>query len=157
MNNNQLLRVLRDVLAASHEDMAEIFRLAGHTAEAATTGGFLADTDAAGFVACSDLQLRYFLEGLILSERGPRDGAALKVEEGALSNNQILKKLRIAFNLQELDMLAIFEEGGDSLSSSELGSLFRKEENKHFRQCSDALLESFLRGLTPSLDSTPSS
>ena len=160
MDNNQLLRTVRDTLAATNDDMVELFLLSGSTATAAELGGLLIDEDGAGFSPCSDLQLRHFLEGLILSERGPREGAAfqnevqieVKIEAGALSNNQILKKLRVAFNLQELDMLAIFEEGGVSLSSAEFGALFRKEGNKHFRSCSDELLQGFLRGLTPSLD-----
>ena len=43
-------------------------------------------------------------------------------------------------------MLAIFEEGGATLSSSEFGALFRREKNKHFRPCSDELLRAFSRG-----------
>ena len=97
--------------------------------------------------------MRFFLEGLILHERGPRaDGKAIAIDDEVLSNNQILKKLRIAFNFQELEMQLIFEEGGVELSGSELGALFRKENNKHFRPCSDQLLTAFLAGLAPSLD-----
>jgi uncharacterized protein YehS (DUF1456 family) len=154
MKNSTVLRILRDALVATDAQLAEIFLLSGYPAEAAEIGSLLADEniDAAGAGSCSDLQLAHFLEGLIVSERGPREGGASTIAPGPLSNNQILKKLRIAFNLQELDMLAIFEESGVSLSSGEFGALFRKEGNKHFRSCSDELLQSFLRGLTPSLD-----
>lgn len=135
MDNAQVLQTLREALSLTDNDMAEISRLAGREPDQ------------------GELTLPYFLEGFILYERGPRsDGAAVVVQDDQLSNNQILKKLRIAFNLQEIDMLSIFEEGGASLSVSEFGALFRKEGNKHFRPCSDVLLQNFLAGLTPSLD-----
>ena len=135
MDNKQVLQALREALSLSDSDLAEISRLAGRQPDE------------------GELTLPYFLEGFILQERGPRsDDASVVVEDSELSNNQILKKLRIAFNLQEMDMLSIFEEGGASLSASEFGALFRKEGNKHFRPCSDDLLQNFLAGLTPSLD-----
>ncbi len=141
MDNTELLSSLRNALAIGDGDLAAIFQLAGHT------------PDAEELAISSDRTVRLFLEGLILSERGPRaDGAVVVIEDTALTNNQILKKLRIALNLQEIDMLAIFEEGGVELSASEFGALFRKEGNKHFRPCSDELLQSFVAGLTPSLD-----
>ena len=141
MDNKELLGTLCNALEISDANLTEIIQLSGHT----LVEGELA--------TCSDRVVRMFLEGLIVSERGPReDGAAIVLEDAALTNNQILKKLRIALNLQELDMLAIFEEGEVELSASEFGALFRKENNKHYRPCSDELLQRFLAGLTPSLD-----
>lgn len=150
MHNKQLLRTLRNSLSLSESDMADIFSLSAYTPRDAEISALLSDSDAD---ACPDIVIRSFLEGLILSERGPRDdGAAIAIEDSPLSNNQALKKLRIAFNFQEEDMLAIFEEGGATLSSSEFGALFRREKNKHFRPCSDELLQNFLAGLSQSLD-----
>ena len=141
MDNKELLGTLCNALEISDGNLTEIIQLSGHT----LVEGELA--------TCSDRVVPMFLEGLIVSERGPReDGAAIVLEDAALTNNQILKKLRIALNLQELDMLAIFEEGEVELSASEFGALFRKENNKHYRPCSDELLQRFLAGLTPSLD-----
>jgi len=141
MDNKELLGTLCNALEISDANLTEIIQLSGHT----LVEGELA--------TCSDRVVRMFLEGPIVSERGPReDGAAIVLEDAALTNNQILKKLRIALNLQELDMLAIFEEGEVELSASEFGALFRKENNKHYRPCSDELLQRFLAGLTPSLD-----
>ena len=133
--------------------MAGIFSLSAYSPGDAELAALLNDSAANDADTCSDIIIRSFLEGLILSERGPRDdGATIAIEDAPLSNNQTLKKLRIAFNFQEEDMLAIFEEGGVALSSSEFGALFRREKNKHFRTCSDELLQSFLAGLSPSLD-----
>jgi uncharacterized protein YehS (DUF1456 family) len=135
MHDNQIIELLRVALALTEDDLAEISRLS------------------AWGLSPGEISLSHFLEGLILSERGPRaDGAELVVADGALTNNQVLKKLRIALNLQEQDMLLIFEEADVTLSASEFGALFRKEGNKHFRPCSDQLLQHFIAGLTPSLD-----
>ena len=133
--------------------MAGIFSLSAYALGDAELAALLSDSAADDADACPDIVLRSFLEGLILSERGPRDdGATIAIDDSPLSNNQTLKKLRIAFNFQEEDMLAIFEEGGATLSSSEFGALFRREKNKHFRPCSDELLQNFLAGLSQSLD-----
>ena len=135
MEDNQLIQLLRQSLALTADDLTAMGQLSGWELDA------------------GEITLPYFLEGLILSERGPRaDGAVPVVNDAPLSNNQILKKLRIALNLQEQDMQLIFEEGGVTLSASEFGALFRKEGNKHFRPCSDELLQHFIAGLTPSLD-----
>jgi uncharacterized protein YehS (DUF1456 family) len=135
MDNNQLVQLLQEALALTENELVEIGELSGWEPQSAT------------------IPLPYFLEGLILRERGPRpDGGPVVVDDTSLSNNQVLKKLRIALNLQEVDVQLIFAEGDVSLSAAELGALFRKEGNKHFRPCSDVLLQSFVAGLTPSLD-----
>jgi len=154
MDNNQLLLALRRALDIDTDGIVAIAALAGAALTSAQVEAMLSDPAAKGFTACSDQNLRLFLEGLILSQRGPRnDGAAQSVDDRPLSNNQVLKKLRVAFNLQEADMQLIFEEGGARLSAAEFGALFRRENNSHYRACSDELLQRFLAGLTPSLDS----
>jgi uncharacterized protein YehS (DUF1456 family) len=143
MDNSDILKILRKALAPGDDELAAIFELAGYK-PAATDGN-----DPGG-----DRVLQAFLEGLILRERGPRaDNTPPNLHAGALTNNDILKKLRIALNLQELDTQLVFEEGGASVSASEINALFRKPGNKHFRQCSDELLRQFLAGLIPSLES----
>ncbi len=153
MDNNQLLRSLQGALDLDTTAIVAIMGLTDTVLTSADVDALLTDAEAEGFTPCSDRNLRLFLEGLILSERGPRaDGAALSIDEQPLSNNQILKKMRVAFNLQEADMQLIFEEGGASLSAAEFGALFRRENNSHYRACSDELLQQFFAGLTPSLD-----
>jgi uncharacterized protein YehS (DUF1456 family) len=135
MEDNRLIQLLRQALMLTEDDLITMDKLLGRERLA------------------GEITLSYFLEGLILSERGPRaDGAVPMLNDTPLSNNQVLKKLRIALNLQEHDMQLIFEEGGVTLSGSEFGALFRKTGNKHFRPCSDELLQHFIAGLTPSLD-----
>ena len=146
MKNSELLQSICNALKLAEEDLGALLTLCGHDAGSRSDASLLQD--------CSNEQLRCALEGLILAERGPpcSDRKPPEINNEALSNNEVLKKLRIALNLQQEDMLLIFEEGGATLSQSELGALFRKQGNKHFRACSDALLLQFLDGFQPHLD-----
>jgi|GEM_PF-5660102 len=67
-----------------------------------------------------------------------------------LTNNMILKKLRIALNLHAEDMLKLFHIGGKTLANRELSVLFRKPTNKHYKACDDELLIAFLEGVKKS-------
>ncbi|MFT4614692.1 MAG: hypothetical protein ACI9NT_001843 [Bacteroidia bacterium] len=145
MKNNELLQSICTALELAEQDLGALLALCGHDAQSESDEGLLQE--------CSNEQLRCVLEGLILERRPPRsDGKPPVINKKALSNNEVLKKLRIALNLQQEDMLLVFEEGGATLSETDLGALFRKQGNKHFRACSDAMLLQFLGGLNPSLD-----
>ena len=127
MKNNELLQSICTALTLAEEDLGALLALCGHADRSGSDVSLLQD--------CSNEQLRCALEGLILAERGPpcSDRKPPEINNEALSNNEVLKKLRIALNLQQEDMLLIFEEGGATLSQAELGALFRKQGNKHFR------------------------
>jgi uncharacterized protein YehS (DUF1456 family) len=145
MENNQVLQAICNALALTEADIAALLEHGGLSPIPDPVAGLLAD--------CSNAQLRCFLEGLILAERGPRsDGKQPVIDDSKISTNDILKKLRIAFNLQQEDMLLIFEEGGATLTPSEFGAMFRKQDNKHYRACSDEQLLQFINGFQPQLD-----
>lgn len=147
MDNNELLKKICNSLSIGSAELCEIMTLSDSDLVPKNPAGLLASSDDAEAVECSDAMLSIFLDALIQHERGGDAPAA--VNPGTLSNNQILKKLRIAMNFQEADMVLIFEEGGAELSRSEINALFRKQDNKHFRICSDAVLQCFLAGLSP--------
>ncbi|MDH5258584.1 MAG: DUF1456 family protein [Gammaproteobacteria bacterium] len=63
-----------------------------------------------------------------------------------MTNNEILKKLRIALDLKDADMFDIFELGESPVNKSLLSGMFRKEGHSNYRECSDELLTSFLDG-----------
>ncbi len=64
-----------------------------------------------------------------------------------MTNNDILKKLRIACNLKEEDMLEIFRLADFEISRHELSALFRKEGHRNYKECGDQILRRFLDGL----------
>ena len=65
-----------------------------------------------------------------------------------LTNNITLKKLRVAFELRDDDILAILDSVSFIVTKTELGALFRKPGHNNYRPCGDQLLRNFLKGLT---------
>jgi uncharacterized protein YehS (DUF1456 family) len=65
-----------------------------------------------------------------------------------LSNNEILKKLRIALELKEDDMLAVFKRAEFTVTKAELGAFFRKEGHRNYRKCPEQVLKKFIKGLS---------
>ncbi len=149
MNNNDVLRRLRYALKLSDARMVKIFALVGETlteTEARAITGREEEEDA---VFCTDDRLSLFLDGLIIDRRGPRKpGSPVPKAELELSNNDILKKVRIALTLREPDILEILRNGGHPMSKSEVGALFRKPDHKHYRTAGNQVLRKFLKGLT---------
>jgi uncharacterized protein YehS (DUF1456 family) len=77
----------------------------------------------------------------------PKPGS-VKTTEMALNNNLILRKIRIALELNDEAMLAILEKAGVQLSKSELSAMFRAEGHRNYKPCGDQFLRNFIRGLT---------
>jgi uncharacterized protein YehS (DUF1456 family) len=147
MTNNEILHLLAKALAQTEESLAATFALGGESLTGAEALARTRVLDTEGAEACTSEQLGRFLDGLILEKRGPRETKGPPRDTVELTNNAILKKLRIALNLKEADMLRIFEKGGSPTTSMALSPLFRKPGNKRYRPCSDAMLKSFLAGL----------
>jgi uncharacterized protein YehS (DUF1456 family) len=150
MTNNDVLRQLRYALNMNDSRMIEIFKLADHEIEESKLPGLLKKEDEEGFVNCSDAVLGYFLDGLILHKRGRKEikPGQIRKSDSQLTNNTILKKLRIALELKEDDMLAILRLAGVEISKHELTALFRKEGHKNYKECGDQFLRKFLKGLS---------
>ena len=64
-----------------------------------------------------------------------------------MSNNDILKKLRIALNLKDTDIIDILKLADFDISKSELSALFRNEDHRNYKECGDQILRRFLNGL----------
>jgi uncharacterized protein YehS (DUF1456 family) len=150
MINNDILRQLRYALNINDSTIIEIFKLSDHEIDRAGLTGLFKKEDEEGFVICSDALLGYFLDGLILLRRGRKETKPGETRGPAsrLTNNAILKKIRIALELKEDDMLAILRLAEVDISKAELTALFRKEGQKNYKECGDQFLRKFLRGLT---------
>ena len=94
------------------------------------------------------LMARAVWNGLVFHYRGRDDSLPPRPVEKRITNNLVLKKLRVAFELKDVDMHQLFEEAGFPVSKPELSALFRQPGHKHFRQCGDQMLRNFLKGLT---------
>lgn len=65
----------------------------------------------------------------------------------ALSNNDIFKKLRVALQLRNDDIVKICSLVDFKVSKSELGAIFRNENHPKYKECGDQFLRNFLNGL----------
>jgi len=150
ITNNDILRRLRYALDIKDSTMINIFKLSEHKISRAVLIDLLKKEEEKGYVECSDEAMELFLNGLIIHKRGKREEMPghVKKQDSPLTNNSILKKLRIALKFREDDMLSTLKLAGMSLSKSELSALFRKEGERHYKECGDQILRNFLKGLT---------
>lgn len=64
-----------------------------------------------------------------------------------MTNNDILKKLRVALKLRDTDILKIMALVDFHMTESELSALFRTEDHPKYRPAGDQVLRNFLNGL----------
>jgi uncharacterized protein YehS (DUF1456 family) len=150
MINNDVLRSIRYMLDLSDNKVVEIARLAdpAFPIDKDDVHAFLLKEDEPGYAMCSDDVLAHVLDGLIVHRRGRDEGLPLRPVEKRISNNVVLKKLWVAFELKDSDMHQVFADAGFPVSRPELSALFRQPGHKNFRKCGDQLLRNFLKGLT---------
>ena len=65
----------------------------------------------------------------------------------ALSNNDIMKKLRVAHKFRDEDIVKICALVDFAVTKSELGAIFRNEDHEKYMECGDQFLRNFLNGL----------
>jgi uncharacterized protein YehS (DUF1456 family) len=150
MKNNDVLRSIRHILNISDATIVDIFKLAHHKIDQATVSSFLKDEDDAGYMECTNNLTILFLDGLITHRRGKSEANPVDTKGifPPLTNNIIFKKLRIAFDLKEDDLIELMSLADFEVSKNEVSAIFRKPGHKHYRECSDDFLMAFLVGLT---------
>ncbi|GAB3366802.1 DUF1456 family protein [Lysobacter rhizosphaerae] len=150
MINNDVLRSIRYMLDLSDIRVVEIIKLADAAFPIAKEDvqAFLKKDDDEAYVECSDRVLAHFLDGLVFYCRGKDESLPPRPVEKRVTNNVVLKKLRVAFELKDVDMHQAFADAGFPVSKPELTALFRQPDHKNFRLCGDQMLRNFLKGLT---------
>jgi uncharacterized protein YehS (DUF1456 family) len=149
MMNNDVLRSIRYMLDISDGKVVEIIKLGGLEVSKTDVIAFMKkDEEEEGYLDCSDEIMAHFLDGLVIFKRGKDDSRAPQKIEVPVTNNTVLKKLRVAFELKEDDMHAILKASEFPVSKPELSALFRKFGHSNYRTCGDQLLRNFLKGLT---------
>ena len=147
ISTNEILFRIKKALNLSTEEMIEAYKLEGYTMEASHLESLLKRHLDDGFIIASYEELGVFLDGFVTLKRGPSPKKSNDNEAVELTNNLILKKLRIALEFKEAETEIIFNLADVELSKQQLASLFRKEGHKNFKECSDELLMAFLDGL----------
>ncbi|EQM78975.1 DUF1456 family protein [Pseudomonas stutzeri] len=147
MLNNDVMRSLRYILNVNDAKIAEITRLTGCEIPDSEAVAYLKKDDEDGFKPCPDRIMAHFLDGLVIYKRGKDESRPTPPIELPVTNNTVLKKLRVAFELKEDDMHAILKSVDFPVSKPELNALFRKAGHSNYRVCGDQLLRNFLKGL----------
>lgn len=64
-----------------------------------------------------------------------------------MTNNDIFKKLRVALQLRDDQIVEILELVDFRISKGEVGNFFRNEEHEKYMECGDQVLRNFLNAL----------
>jgi uncharacterized protein YehS (DUF1456 family) len=147
---NDVLRSLRYLLDLGDAQVIDIVHLADPAlvVEKEQVQAYLKKDEEEGYLPCPDKVLAHFLEGLVIHRRGRKPDEAPRPVEKRVTNNLVLKKLRVAFELKDVDMHEVFETAGFPINKPELTALFRQPGHKNYRACGDQVLRNFLKGLT---------
>ena len=150
MINNDTLRRLRYALKLNDNKVVAIFKLAGMDIPPYHLANIMRKEDEEGFVLCQNDALVAFLDGLIIHLRGKQEGREPKPWPHGqyLSNNEVLRKIRIALELKDQDIIEIMSLAGFKVSKSELSALFRKADHRNYKECGNQFLRNFITGLT---------
>lgn len=151
MIHNHVLRSVRFLLDVNDVGIANIIELGGRRVAMQDLVTYLAKEGDDEFVICPDAVMNAFLDGLVVYRRGKREEPAGRMGDHVVTNNTVLKKLRVAFELREDDVLAIMDGSEMRVSKHELRALFRAPGHPNYRPCGDQFLRNFLRALTARL------
>lgn len=146
MTNNDILKRLRFTFDYNDAQMVAIFNLTDYDATTEEMKAWLSKEDSDSFEELNDQDLAIFLNGLINKKRGKREGPK-PTPEKRLTNNLILKKLKIALNLKTDEIIAIFALVEKNITMPVLNSFLRNPKQDQYRICQDQYLRWFLSGL----------
>ncbi len=143
---------MRYMLKFNSAKVVEICNLGGYLVTKNEIHDFLRGDEDPEFVVCPDEVVAYFLDGLIFNKRGKDENRPRPPIELPVTNNLVLKKLRVAFQLREEDMIELIQSTGTfKFGKAELSAILRKKDHPNYRECGDQALRYFLKGLTTRL------
>lgn len=148
MTNNDVLRSVRYILNVNETKLIEIINLTGFKVSLEDLKAILKQEDEEGYKNCGDKILANFLDGLVIYKRGKNENLPKFPIELPLTNNIILKKLRIAFQLKDTDIIQLIEKTGLRISKAELGAFFRNKDHRNYRECGNQFLRNLLKGMS---------
>lgn len=146
VNNNDILRRIRYIFDYNDDRMMELFKLGDFDVNRSQISDWLKRDDDPGMKQITDVYLSSFLNGIIVSRRGKKEGQTL-IPESLLTNNIVLRKLKIALNLIDEEMIEVFKLAGFDLSKHELSAFFRNVNHRQYRPCKDQYVRNFLKGM----------
>jgi uncharacterized protein YehS (DUF1456 family) len=146
MKNNDILRRLRYAFDFTDSKMMSLFASGGEEVSREQISDWMKKEEDPAFQSLHDIKLAVFLNGFINDRRGKREGEQAKPEK-TLTNNIIFKKLKIALELKDEDIISILESVDMTISKHEISAFFRNPEQNQYRACKDQILRNFIHGL----------
>ena len=146
MTNNDILRQIRYAFEYSDDEMMALFADAGLPATRSQVCDWLKKEEEDSYVKMEDKELATFLNGFINEKRGKKEGPPMRPEDN-LNNNIVFRKLKIALNLDDVEILSILDLANMRVSKHELSAFFRKPTQRQYRKCNDQFLRNFLYGM----------
>lgn len=149
MRKDDIIKSIRYILNVGDGEIAEILKLAGYKPSREEIA-YIFEEPAEGKdkIDITHELTAYFLDGLIFYKRGKSDKHPQQPIITPVTNNMVMKKLRVAFTLREDEILEILKKTGFTISASELNALFRNKSHRNYQPAGDQVLRYFLKGLT---------
>jgi len=147
MQINDILFRITKALSLTTDDLVKLYALAEYDISEERIESILKRRQDKEYKEAGYEDLGLFLDGLVLFKRGISDRVAKEDDVVDLTNNLIMKKLRVALELKEPELVIIFALADTALTKRQIGALFRKEGTKNFKSASDELLMAFIEGL----------
>ena len=147
MKINDILYKIQKALSLENKTIIEAYALVEYEMSEERLLNILKKHQDKGYEDATYEELGLFLDGLVILKRGASSKVNDEDEVVELTNNLILKKIRVAMELKEVELIILFALAEVNITKRQIGSLFRKEGGKNFKVCSDELLMAFLDGL----------
>jgi len=147
MTNNDILRRIRYAFDFNDSRMIALFAAAELEVTREQISAWLKRDDDPALVELPTPELATFLNGLINDRRGRREGPQPEPEK-RLNNNIVLRKLKIALDFKDDEIIKTIDLAGKKLGKAELSAFFRKPDHNKHRACLDQVLRNFLTGLS---------
>jgi len=149
VTNNEVLRSIRYILNVSDAKLIEITALTDHVVSREEIVAYLKKEEEPGYRECPHHVMAQFLNGLVIFKRGNDPDRPLPPLETPITNNIVMKKLRVAFELKDTDLIAKIEKSGTlKITKSELSAFFRSSDHRNYRECGDQYLRNLLKALS---------
>jgi uncharacterized protein YehS (DUF1456 family) len=146
MDNNYIFYKLRKIYKWDEEKIGNLFKSVEFIVSPLDIFAWMKQEQYEGFKEMPDQPLAALLNGFIVEQRGLKDGV-IPIAEEKLTNNIIFRKLRIALNFKDDDIIETLKKADIRIGKPELNAFFRDPKHSHYRVCGDQFLRNFLRGL----------
>ncbi|MBO1256109.1 DUF1456 family protein [Alteromonas sp. 5E99-2] len=149
MIHNDVLRRLRYALSINDTAAVSLFKLVEYDMDLDYLRSIMKKEGEEGYLPCRDKIISLFLDGLIIKNRGKQEGVKPTVLASGqrLSNNEVLRKIRIAMSYKDDDMIDILALANFRIGKSEFSALFRKPDHRNYKAAGDQLVRNVLQGM----------